>query len=385
MTQQQDLFPGEGLRHAARPGGENLRDLLALSEVRGLGEASVTALYDAFPRLSDVWKASDEELLRVLAGARNPAPSKALDAIRSTTHCDKGERLFSVLRERGISLVERGTAAYPETLLDLEHPPRWLFVEGDPSLLHRRSTAAVVGTRKASEAGSETAGSVATFLVERGWVVLSGLADGIDAAAHRAALEVGGEAIAVLGTGILLDFPSSTVHLRRTIAESGGVVVSEYLPNSRYSRQTFVQRNRIQAALSSIVIPVEGAERSGTAHTLRFAREIGRQLVGVFRGPGEPSETNEILAMVRAAGGPVMDLSTRHDRQELMRLLGRLGEDAEPSSERSELIMRRAYGPALRMLWKSLQARPPEDQSIEWLMKTVRELIARAVEEREDD
>lgn len=382
---QHDLFSSDDPAPRMRPIGDNLLDLLSLSEVRGLGDASVTALYDAFPQLSEVWEASDEELLGVLTTAKNPAPQKAVEALRDRQVPEKGERLLTVLRERNISFVERGTSAYPESLYDLAQPPRWLFAEGDASILHRKSTAAVVGTRKASQAGMRVAESIATLLVERGWVVLSGLAEGIDSAAHKTALEVGGEAIAVLGTGILLDFPSSTIHLRHAITETGGVVVSEYLPSSRYSRKTFVQRNRIQAALSSIVIPVEGAERSGTAHTVRFAREVGRKLLGVFEGPGDPSPDNEILAMIVASGGPALDLSSERERRKLFDLLAEVGEDAEPSSERVELIMRRAYGPPLRMLWNSLRARPPEERAREWLLNAVQSLVDRAKEEQQDD
>ena len=114
-----------------------------------------------------------------------------------------------------------------------------------------------------------------------GAATVSGLADGIDQAVHEASIAAGVPTIAFLGTGIQNDYPKGSENLRRRIVEAGGAVATEYLPNESYSRANFVQRNRLQAALGRALIPVEWAVKSGTAHTVRFASELLRPIVGL--------------------------------------------------------------------------------------------------------
>jgi len=122
---------------------------------------------------------------------------------------------------------------------------------------------------------------VTKLLVQNGFAVVSGLAEGIDAAVHEQVLESGGQTVAVLGTGLNEDFPAATAPMRGPIIRTGGAIITEYFNKERYARQRFVQRNRIQAALSDVTIPVEADVPSGTLHTIRFAKQYGRLVLGV--------------------------------------------------------------------------------------------------------
>jgi predicted Rossmann fold nucleotide-binding protein DprA/Smf involved in DNA uptake len=123
------------------------------------------------------------------------------------------------------------------------------------------------------------------------WAVptVSGLAAGIDQLAHEYSLRAHVPTIAVLGTGILEDYPRGSEELRERILAAGGSIVTEYLPNASYSAENFVQRNRLQAGLGRVVIPVEWSRGSGTAHTVRFATEL-RRPIACLRLPDWPSE-----------------------------------------------------------------------------------------------
>ena len=170
---------------------------------------------------------------------------------------------------------------YPPLLQRIPSPPPMLFVAGDASLLWRPAVA-VVGSRAATPGGRANAASFATSLAGAGLCVASGLAAGIDAAAHVAALEAGGTTVAVLGTGPDVAYPPRHQSLLDRVA-AHGAVVSEHLPGTGPLRQHFPSRNRILAGLSLGTLVVEAADRSGALITARLAAELGRE---VFALPG---------------------------------------------------------------------------------------------------
>jgi DNA processing protein len=170
---------------------------------------------------------------------------------------------------------------YPPLLRRTSDPPTRLFAAGDRSLLARPAVA-VVGSRHATPYGINVATRIARELAGAGVVVVSGLARGIDTAAHIAALDAGGSTIAVLGTGIDIAYPRSNRRLQERIAESG-LVVSELTDGTGPRPQNFPVRNRIIAGLSLGVVVVEAGERSGSLITARLAAEEGRE---VFAVPG---------------------------------------------------------------------------------------------------
>lgn len=170
---------------------------------------------------------------------------------------------------------------YPPSLRNAASPPLALFVEGDPSLLWRPAIA-VVGSRGPTPGGLQLAAEFAGAFARAGFVVGSGLAAGIDAAAHGAALAVDGCTLAVLGTGPDIVYPRSNAALQARIA-SRGVLVSEHLPGTGPRREHFPSRNRLLAALCVGTLVVEAAERSGAMITARLAADAGRE---VFAIPG---------------------------------------------------------------------------------------------------
>lgn len=182
-----------------------------------------------------------------------------------------------------LTLADRDS--YPATLLDLAgDAPPVLFAHGNLDLL-RRPAIAIVGARSATHSGIDNAQDFAQYLAEQGWCILSGLASGIDAAAHQGALQAGpsgGGTIAVLGTGIDRVYPISNRDLAHQIA-AGGLLISEFPLGTKGLPLNFPRRNRLVAALSRGVLVVEAAERSGSLITARLAGNLGRE---VFAIPG---------------------------------------------------------------------------------------------------
>jgi DNA processing protein len=200
-------------------------------------------------------------------------------------------------------LLAPGAPEWPDRLEELGpyDPPRRLYVEGrsiDPA----RPAIAIVGTRRPTAAGVEAAADLARGVSEAGFTVVSGLAVGIDASAHRAALDGGGHTIAVLGCGLDVDYPARNRQLRKRIAEDG-TLVTEYSGGTRPTRFSFPLRNRIIAGLSLGVVVVEGSLTSGALVTARLALDANRSVYAVpgslrnavARGP------NELIRTGRAA------------------------------------------------------------------------------------
>jgi DNA processing protein len=179
----------------------------------------------------------------------------------------------------GASLLLLGDPDYPAQLLHLGDPPPYLFVLGDLSVLARPSVA-IVGTRRATPYGERVTTAIAGALGAAGACVVSGMARGIDAAAHRAALARGGVTAAVLGTGVDVAYPVAHRTLHRTIAERG-VILSEFPCGSRAAPASFPRRNRIFAALATLTIVVEAGVKSGALITSGHALDLGRDVAAV--------------------------------------------------------------------------------------------------------
>lgn len=181
----------------------------------------------------------------------------------------------------GQSIITLADAGYPPALLEIADPPSVLYVRGNPDLLHRRGLA-VVGSRNATPQGTQTAESFARHLAAQGLCIVSGLALGIDAAAHRGALAAQGETVAVIGTGADRIYPARNKDLAIAIAERGAIV-SEFPLGTPAVAYNFPRRNRIISGLARGVLVVEAAPESGSLITARLAAEQGRE---VFAIPG---------------------------------------------------------------------------------------------------
>jgi DNA processing protein len=187
--------------------------------------------------------------------------------------------------------LRRGEAGYPAALHDLdglpEGSPLQLFGRGDRSLLSEldlRSTVTIVGARRSTSYGRTRAAELAGALAAAGLVVVSGMAYGIDQAAHRGALDAGGRTIAVLAGGPDLAYPPSSRSIHRRILAEAGAAISEMAPGYRPFRSDFPRRNRIMAALGAMTIMVEARDPSGSRITTDLAMRLGRD-VGAVPGP----------------------------------------------------------------------------------------------------
>jgi DNA processing protein len=215
-----------------------------------------------------------EELKRWLAVARLPGfHAESLDQLL--------DRHLRWLDHPAHHFLCRGSPGYPPLLTHLPDAPPGLLMRGDPNAL-RLPQLAIVGSRNPTRAGHDIARRFAAHLAQSGLAITSGLAIGIDTAAHQGALEGGGRTIAVCGTGLDIDYPRANAGLSEKIA-SGGALLSEFPLGTPASRSNFPRRNRIISGLSLGTLVVEAAVRSGSLITARLAAEQGRE---VFAIPG---------------------------------------------------------------------------------------------------
>ena len=193
-------------------------------------------------------------------------------------------RFAAELAQRGLRFVGRSDDGFPPLLRAIHDPPPGLFLRGRGGLeVLTRTAVAVVGARACSAYGSAVARMLGRELAAAGAVVVSGLARGVDAEAHRGALEAGGTTVGVLGCGIDRDYPAAHAELARRVGELG-LIVSEYAPGVEAAPWRFPARNRIIAGLARATVVVEAREASGALITADFALEEGRE---VFAVPGE--------------------------------------------------------------------------------------------------
>ena len=185
-------------------------------------------------------------------------------------------RCLAWLEGKHCTVIPFGSELYPHLLAQISSPPLLLFVQGDPSLLTRPQIA-IVGSRQASDHGMQAAYDFGFQLAQQQVAVTSGLALGIDGRAHRAALDAQGKTIAVLGSGLDVIYPKAHQPLAHAIAEQGALV-SEFFPWTPPKAEFFPKRNRIISGLSTGVLVIEAAMKSGSLITARFALEQGRDV-----------------------------------------------------------------------------------------------------------
>ena len=190
------------------------------------------------------------------------------------------EREIELAAKMKVSIVTLADGDYPPLLKEIASPPLALYVAGDPAALSRKGVA-LVGTRRPTLYGEETARNFAVGLSHAGWAIYSGLALGIDAVAHRGALLARGITAGILGGALDRFYPKANAKLAREIVDSGGAVVSEFPFGRPPDPQTFPQRNRVVSGLSAGVVAIEAPLHSGTLITCRLAGEQGRAVMAV--------------------------------------------------------------------------------------------------------
>ncbi|MBD1600247.1 DNA-processing protein DprA [Pseudomonas typographi] len=207
--------------------------------------------------------------------ARESAAARREPAVR-----DGASAAMRWLEPSGRHLLMWDHPHYPALLAEIPDPPPLLFVQGNPHILEQPQLA-IVGSRRACAPGLDTARAFAMALAQAGFTITSGLALGIDGAAHRGALRVGGGTVAVLGTGLEKVYPQRHVGLARDITEQGGAVISEYPLGTPPARDNFPRRNRLISGLALGVLVVEASLGSGSLITARLAAEQGREVYAI--------------------------------------------------------------------------------------------------------
>jgi DNA processing protein len=258
--------------------------------VKGIGAVRMRALKEHFGDLAIAWQAPEEALL---AAGLGPRLTERFLQVRASVDVEK--YLAQVLAS-GIRVLTWADETYPERLKAIDQPPPVLSLRGEV-LPQDRLAVAIVGTRRITAYGRQVAEDLAAYLAQNGVTVISGLARGVDAVAHQAALKAGGRTIAVLGSGVDRVYPPENAALAQKVIASGALV-SDYAPGTPPEASNFPPRNRIISGLAAAVVIVEAGETSGALITAQFAADQGRE---VFAVPGnilavQSKGTNRLIA-----------------------------------------------------------------------------------------
>jgi len=302
---------GTGL--AARSGtidGVERDAWIVLAGVTGVGPVSFARLLEAFGSATAVMararRAGAVSALVAATGSSDGGspilvPSSAAEIVSASFDATA---FLAPVRRSGVGVITLADAAYPERLRRIDLPPPVLFLHGDPAALQREHSVAIVGTRRPTTVGRTTAGRIADAVGGLGATIVSGLALGIDAAAHAAAVRLGTPTVAVIGGGHERLYPAAHRGLARAIVAGGGAVVSEFAPDTSPTRGTFPRRNRIISGLADATVVVEAGARSGALTTAAWALEQGRGLHVVPGRLDDPAVAG-CLAFLREAGPEV--------------------------------------------------------------------------------
>ncbi len=300
-----------------------------LVAVDGIGPATLAALLAAL--------GSGRAVLSVAAGTAGPrrlaeaiaGRGGRLDPALGRAIANAAQQapvLVARVRALGIDVLTIESPDYPGRLRLLDLPPPVLFVRGDLAALDPDRSVAIVGTRRATERGRRIAGAIGGAVSTAGAVVVSGLAVGIDGAAHAAAVACGGRTVAVLGSGHQRLYPRAHTHLADRIVAGGGAVISELAPDVGAVPGTFPRRNRVISGLADATVIVEARERSGALITASWTLEQGRECF-VVPGPLDEEQSlgcNRLLRLYPGQARAVPSVA------ELLEDLGLAGPDALP-------------------------------------------------------
>lgn len=254
-----------------------------LASVRGLGPIGFAALLTHYGSALDVMSVASEpggfeRLAATPAMAAERRGQPVLDgvALSIAEAVQRADRIVGRLRDLDVRIVTVEEPSYPARLAAIAMPPHVLYLRGPHAAMCRPRAVAVVGTRRATGAGRSTAARIATALAAAEATVVSGLAFGIDGAAHEATVRAGGTTVAVIGGGHATLGPTGHIRLAEAVLGGGGAVVSELAPDIEPSKGTFPRRNRIISGLADATVVVEAPARSGALITASWALEQGR-------------------------------------------------------------------------------------------------------------
>jgi DNA processing protein len=270
----------------------NREATVALNLLPGIGPLRVNQLLTCFGECTAILSASESALARV-AGV---GPKLAHTIARWEEFCDLAGELAAAER-CDVRILTQEDEAYPEFLREIHDPPLCLYVRGQVDAVASEACIAMVGSRRTTAYGTRMAEALANAAAFAGWLVVSGMARGIDTVVHRAALRAGGRTVAVLGSGLGRIYPQSNVELSQEIARNGAVI-SEFPLGYPPDRRSFPMRNRIISGICRGTVVIEAGLKSGSLITAGQALEQGRQVFAV-PGPADSPQSKGCHALIR--------------------------------------------------------------------------------------
>ncbi len=252
---------------------EDKRYWVGFTLIKGIGAVRMQTLIHHFGDLETAWKANPADLTEAGLGA------KLVERIVQARESVDLKKISEQIARQGIQILTWDDESYPARLREIDQPPPVLYLRGE-YLPDDVFAVAIVGTRRVTPYGRQVTEEIASFLAANGITVVSGLARGVDAVAHTAALKAGGRTIGVLGSGVDRIYPPEHRALAEQMVERGAVV-SDYAPGTPPDASNFPPRNRIISGLSLAVVVIEAGETSGALITAEFAAEQGREIFAV--------------------------------------------------------------------------------------------------------
>jgi len=295
-----------------------IRDWVELNMTSGIGPRAAAKLLERFGSAGAVYGATRSELEHLRL------PPEAVDSIIARDLQADAEAEIDAVRQLGGDILLLDDGVYPSSLREIYDPPIVLYVKGAWAECLDQPCIGVVGSRRCSTYGQNAATMLARDLAGRGMTVVSGFARGIDAAAHRGALEAGGRTVAVLGTGLDEIYPRDHKKLAADVLAQGGALVTQFPLRTPPVSENFPYRNRIISGLSLGIVVVEAAENSGSLITARLAIEQNRE---VFAVPGNITSRNSFGTnyLIKGAGAKLVqqwqDVATELPQQIAAKLL----------------------------------------------------------------
>lgn len=249
------------------------------------GKCPVYMTSDSFPLLATATEASASLTTASLAiSTETTEATEASEA--SVTHFDqaaiRASGIIKTCSKYNIAIISHDQTGFPEQFRTIKQPPFLIYTVGNTGLMHKKKKIAIVGTRKPSEKAVSVAEKIAVACAVRGITVVSGLAAGIDTAAHKATILNGGDTIAILPSPVNEIFPRENAGFAKRIIEKKGLLLSEYPPSHKLDKSCFIMRDRLQSALADAVIVIEAASNDGTMHTAGFATEQNKRLAAII-------------------------------------------------------------------------------------------------------
>jgi DNA processing protein len=280
--------------------------------IKGVGAVRFQGLLTKFGDAESAWKASPEAL------QSSGLSQKIVENILNLRSDVDLEKIWAQIQEKGINVLTWDDPDYPRRLKDIDQPPPVLYIKGclEPE---DEWSVAVVGTRRITNYGRQVTEELASCLAQNGVTVVSGLARGVDAVAHQAALNAGGRTLAVLGSGVDRIYPPEHRRMAEMITQHGAVI-SDYPPGAPPEASNFPPRNRIISGLSMAVVVIEAGESSGALITASFAADQGRD---VFAVPGNIRAPQSIGTnrLIQKGAFPLLDIKDLLENLNLTRVV----------------------------------------------------------------